>query len=240
MMVSIKGRMMGLGVVQSVSDTTIRWRFWYIFLDFLYEFTFLCMTRSNPENLYAYDPEIDRTFHHLKRAHRKHSFSNNQESNSSDFSSLNFDSFKYSAKNMADRTLKELAAPDVAYQPLCIQYPDVDAPFELKSGLIHLLPKFHGLAGEDPHKHLKEFHIVCSTMRPQGIPEDHIKLKAFPFSLNDGAKDWLYYLHPTSVTSWNDMKRLFLEKFFPASRTTAIRKEICGIRQNSQETLYEY
>ena len=198
------------------------------------------MTRSNPENLYAYDPEIDRTFHHLKRAHRRHSSSNNQESNSSDFSSLNFDSFKYFAKNMADRTLKELAAPDVAYQPLCIQYPDVDAPFELKSGLIHLLPKFHGLAGEDPHKHLKEFHIVCSTMRPQGIPEDHIKLKAFPFSLNDGAKDWLYYLHPTSVTSWNDMKRLFLEKFFPASRTAAIRKEICGIRQNSQETLYEY
>ncbi|KAK7315782.1 hypothetical protein VNO77_34357 [Canavalia gladiata] len=106
--------------------------------------------------------------------------------------------FKYFAKNMADRTLKELVVPDVAYQPLCIQYPDVDAPFELKSRLIHLLPKFLGLVGL----------VVLST--------------------------------PTSVTSWNDMKRLFLEKFFPASRTTTIRKEICGIRQNSQETLYEY
>ncbi|RDY06734.1 putative mitochondrial protein, partial [Mucuna pruriens] len=31
--------------------------------------------------------------------------------------------------------------------------------YELKSGLIHLLPKFHGLAGEDPHKHLKEFPL---------------------------------------------------------------------------------
>ncbi|KAI9124677.1 hypothetical protein K1719_004599 [Acacia pycnantha] len=44
-------------------------------------------------------------------------------------------------------TLKELGAPDVNYQPLCIQYPDLAANFELKSGLIHLLPKFHGLAG---------------------------------------------------------------------------------------------
>ncbi|RDX90737.1 hypothetical protein CR513_27371, partial [Mucuna pruriens] len=60
-----------------------------------------------------------------------------------------------------DRTLKELAAPDVVYQPWCIQYPQLEPAqtYELKSGLIHLLPKFHGLAGEDPHKHLKEFHV---------------------------------------------------------------------------------
>ncbi|RDX77997.1 hypothetical protein CR513_41793, partial [Mucuna pruriens] len=46
--------------------------------------------------------------------------------------------------------------------------------------------------GEDPHKHLKEFHVVCSTMRPQGILEDYIKMKAFPFSLDGATKDWLY------------------------------------------------
>ena len=34
--------------------------------------------------------------------------------------------------------------------------------------------------------------------------------------------------------------RVFLEKFFPASRTTAIRKYILGIRQLSGESLYEY
>ncbi|RDY07194.1 pol, partial [Mucuna pruriens] len=66
-----------------------------------------------------------------------------------------------------DRTLKELATPDVVYQPWCIQYPQLEPAqtYELKSGLIHLLPKFHGLTGEHPHKHLKEFHVVCSTMR---------------------------------------------------------------------------
>ncbi|RDX92450.1 hypothetical protein CR513_25416, partial [Mucuna pruriens] len=36
------------------------------------------------------------------------------------------------------------------------------------------------------------------------------------------------------------MKCMFLEKFFPASRTTTIRKEICGIRQHSRETLHKY
>ncbi|RDX79737.1 hypothetical protein CR513_39810, partial [Mucuna pruriens] len=36
------------------------------------------------------------------------------------------------------------------------------------------------------------------------------------------------------------MKRLFLKKFFPTSKTTTIQKEICGIRQHSGETLHEY
>ncbi|RDY08757.1 hypothetical protein CR513_06987, partial [Mucuna pruriens] len=48
---------------------------------------------------------------------------------------------------------------------------------------------FHGLAGKDPHKHLKEFHVMCSIMRPHRILEDYIKMKAYPFSLDGAAKD---------------------------------------------------
>ncbi|XP_057418698.1 uncharacterized protein LOC130712899 [Lotus japonicus] len=141
---------------------------------------------------------------------------------------------------MAEQTLRQLAAPDVNYNGLCIEYPGTEAPFELKSGLIHLLPKFNGLAGEDPHKHLKEFQVVCSTpSRPEGITEDHIKLRAFPFSLQGAAKDWIYYLEPNSITSWNALKRVFLERYFPASRVSSIRKDICGIRQEN-ESLAEY
>ncbi|RDY06738.1 hypothetical protein CR513_09232, partial [Mucuna pruriens] len=36
------------------------------------------------------------------------------------------------------------------------------------------------------------------------------------------------------------MKRMFLEKLFPSPKITSIRKEICGIRQHSGETLYKY
>ncbi|RDX97046.1 hypothetical protein CR513_20229, partial [Mucuna pruriens] len=131
-------------------------------------------------------------------------------------------------ENNNERTLKELATPDIVYQPWCIQYPRLEPTqtYELKSE-------------EDPQKHLKEFHVVCSTMRPKGILEDYIKMKAFPFSLDRAAKDWLY-LHLVLFNTWGDMKRMFLEKFFPTSRTTTIRKEICGIRQHSEETLHEY
>lgn len=49
-----------------------------------------------------------------------------------------------------DRILMELDAPDIKQQPLCITYLTLEVVFELKSGLIHLLPTFHSFAGEDP------------------------------------------------------------------------------------------
>ena len=83
----------------------------------------------------------------------------------------------------ANPTLKELSTPDINHQSLCIEYPPLDANtnFELKSGFIQLLPTYHGLFGEDPHKHLKEFHIICAIFRPQGVSEDQVKLRVFPF-----------------------------------------------------------
>ncbi|RDY04571.1 hypothetical protein CR513_11715, partial [Mucuna pruriens] len=45
---------------------------------------------------------------------------------------------------------------------------------------------------------------------------------------------------PVLLNTWRDMKCMFLEKFFPASRIATIKKEICGIRKHSEETLYEY
>ena len=106
--------------------------------------------------------------------------------------------------------------------------------------MIHLLPTFHGFAREDPNKHLKEFHIVCSSMKPTSIFEEQVKLRAFLFSLVDSVKEWLYYLPSGTITIWNEMKKLFLEKYFPTSKAANIRKEICCIMQLNWESLYEY
>ena len=73
-----------------------------------------------------------------------------------------------------------------------------------------------------------------------GVTEDQIKLRAFPFFLKDSAKDLLYYLAFGSIKTWNEMKKLFLEKYFPASRAGNIRKEICSVRQHNGESLHEY
>ena len=86
-------------------------------------------------------------------------------------------------------------------QPLCIQLPETGTGFELMLGLIHLLPKFHRLSGEDPKIYLTEFHVFCATIKPDGVTKEQIALRAFLFSLADSAKEWLYYLSSGSVTT---------------------------------------
>ena len=91
-------------------------------------------------------------------------------------------------------TLRELAAPNLETQHMSITYAALDKPLKLNSGFINLLPKFRGLAREDPYHHISEFLIICSAIMPEGILEDQIRLRAFSFSLLGNAKNWLYYM----------------------------------------------
>ena len=59
-----------------------------------------------------------------------------------------------------ERTLREWVAPNVNESPLCITYPGDEVNTELKTSLIHILPRFHGIDSEDPYKHMTEFHMV--------------------------------------------------------------------------------
>ncbi|KAF7801218.1 DNA-directed DNA polymerase [Senna tora] len=101
-----------------------------------------------------------------------------------DFSELFVDD-KPSLINMAEeKTLRELDAPLVQQAPLCINAANPQAPLELKSGLIHLLPKFRGvnnvrreLFGMKQHTHetlfdyWERFKELCASCPQHGIPE---------------------------------------------------------------------
>ena len=181
----------------------------------------MTVTRSSNQGVLQYGLEIERTLRRLRRKVWRTSEEHNLALDSLFANNFDLEEEEVMARN---KTLKEFAASDLNQQPLCITFPTLDATttFELKFGLIHLLPTFHGLASEDPHKHLKELHVVCTSMKPMGVIEDQIKLKVFPFSLKDLAKDWLYYLPSRSIKTWSEMKRLFLEKQFPTSRVANI------------------
>ncbi|KAM1404659.1 hypothetical protein ACFX2I_013122 [Malus domestica] len=199
------------------------------------------MTRSsNPvhEHILDFDDDFEREL----RRKRK-----NPEPSESSASSESVSEFEEEVEDMAadNRTIKELSASGLDNAaPLCIQYPraapDKTAEFELKSSLLHHIPKYHGLSMEDLNKHLKEFEVVCSSMTPVNVDESILKMKAFPFSLLEKAKDWLYELAPGTVTSWESMKRAFLEKFFPTSRVILLRKRISGIQQDEGESFPTY
>ncbi|CAL8089530.1 unnamed protein product [Prunus armeniaca] len=202
------------------------------------------MTRSS-HPVHAHILDFDDNFERTLRRKRKQPELNPSSSSSEPESEAETDFEEEQDMAVDNRTIKELSASglDTAV-PLCIQYPRAAVgktdEFELKSSLLHHIPKYHGLSMEDPNKHLKEFEVVCSSMTPINVDGNILKMKAFPFSLMDKAKDWLYELAPGTVTSWESMKKAFLEKFFPTSRVILLRKKISGIQQGPGESFPGY
>ncbi|CAL9029458.1 unnamed protein product, partial [Prunus brigantina] len=115
------------------------------------------------------------------------------------------------------KPLREFSIPKVTDQPSCIVYPQLTIDrFELKSGMIHLLPTYYGNSTRDPYMHIKQFFEICATIKIQGLDDEQIKMRLFPFSLKDKAKSWLYSLPNASIHTWDELSNKFLQKFFPA------------------------
>ncbi|OMO51715.1 Retrotransposon gag protein [Corchorus capsularis] len=193
-------------------------------------------SRSSGIEDLEFNPEPERTLFQLRmetQSQQQEEESSNSNSQPSSPRSAASTSSEHMADAEAPKTLKELAAPNVNAKRLAIRYLDTTENFQI-------LPKFHGLPGEDPHRHLTDFQIACASTSIQGIPEDQFMLRTFPFTLMDRAKDWLYLLPTGSITSWTSLKKLFLEKFFPAHKASNLRKEICGIKKRPRETMHEY
>jgi len=102
-----------------------------------------------------------------------------------------------------------------------------------------MLPSFLWAHNEDPYKHLDEFLEICTTVKIQNFTDDALKLRLFPFSLKDRAKQWLNSLETNSIRSWNQMQQEFLKKYFSIGRTNQFRHAITSFSQTQGEEFNE-
>ena len=119
--------------------------------------------------------------------------------------------------------------------------PTITNAFELKPALVNMVSnnQFSGHPSEDPHLHLKTFIELCETFKMNGMTEDAIRLRLFPFSLRDKAKLWLYSLDATNINTWDGLTKAFLNKYFPPSKTVQLRNQITCFLQKEHENLHE-
>jgi hypothetical protein len=94
-------------------------------------------------------------------------------------------------QNNRVRTLRDHMNPTRTSVPSCIVFPRDASHFNFKSGIIQLLPTFHGLDLENPYLYLREFEEVCNTYNDLNCSMNTIRLKLFPFPLKAKAKTWL-------------------------------------------------
>ncbi|CAL1412302.1 unnamed protein product [Linum trigynum] len=83
-------------------------------------------------------------------------------------------------------------AEDILYP---ILHPPVAANnFEIKPSLVTMIQQnayFHGLTHESPREHVQRFLELAGSLKINGIPEEALLLKLFPYSLTGKALRWL-------------------------------------------------
>ncbi|KAK5842209.1 hypothetical protein PVK06_004539 [Gossypium arboreum] len=146
-------------------------------------------------------------------------------------------------QNPAPRTMYDYAKPSLTGTKLSIVRPVVAAnTFELKPNTIQMIQQFvqfDGLQDEDPNTHLANFLELCDTFKINGISDDAIRLRLFPFSLRNKAKQWLNSLPRGSITTWEQTTKKFLLKYFSLAKMAKLRNDISCFVQMDLETLYD-
>ena len=121
--------------------------------------------------------------------------------------------------------------------PSCIIPPTEDVA--VGTYLVPLLPTFHGMENENPYTHIRDFEEVCTTFKEGAIDMEMLKLKAFPLTLKDKAKIWLYSLRPRTIWNWAKLQAEFLKKFFNAHKTNNLKRQNYTFAVHDSEKFYQ-
>ena len=106
----------------------------------------------------------------------------------------------------------------------------------MKPEMIRLLPEYQEFDSENTYSYMRDFEVVCSAFLFIGSPLHIICLVLFTFSLKEKAKIWFHSLTPNSISNWEDMQSVFLNKFFPSGRTNALMRAIQNFSKKSGES----
>ena len=99
------------------------------------------------------------------------------------------------------------------------------------------IPKFEGLAGEDPTNHVRSFHMWCSS---NSITDDSIRLRLFQRMLTGEASKWYVDQTASSHTTFATLARAFLSYFqLPPRYDTGIEL-LTSFCQSSANRLFNH
>ena len=101
-----------------------------------------------------------------------------------------------------------------------------------------MLPIFYSKPSEESYRHVDELSLVCEINHLQNVPADTMKMKLFPATLRDRAKDWFLKLGK-EFTSWTEIEEEFLRKYYSEEKTTSVWKAIREFTQGTSETFHE-
>ena len=84
----------------------------------------------------------------------------------------------------------------------CIQLGEAARNYELKNVHFTMFPSFYGIPNEDLLIFIRDFYATVQTFSLQGLTEDQLRMRCFPYSLKDRVKAWLMTFASNSLRTW--------------------------------------
>ena len=104
----------------------------------------------------------------------------------------------------------------------------------MKNIPLSAFPNFHGFSTKDPDDFLFEFDILCRSYDNTTIVQ---KLKLFPATFMGNTLRWFMSLGGENISTWGQMRQIFLNKYQDYCRTRERREELFKMSQKEDETL---
>ncbi|GKB49388.1 hypothetical protein Tco_0900141 [Tanacetum coccineum] len=81
--------------------------------------------------------------------------------------------------------------------------------------------------------------IVGQTKDIYSVSQDAVLLRVSSFTLTGAAKRWVYRLTPGAVNTWDLLKKAFIQRYCPLSKTAKRLEDIHNFKNKSDESLYQ-
>lgn len=126
------------------------------------------------------------------------------------------------------RTIAEYMTPDFSMHNSIYVPPLENLNFHIHPSLLNLVQNnsFSGLPLEDPHVHITRSVRACGMFRQEGVSDEIVRLKLFPFSVIGEASRWLDSQDDNYFHSWGQLHMESMNELFPLTKTIKVRKKV--------------
>jgi hypothetical protein len=88
-----------------------------------------------------------------------------------------------------EHKIAELCTPDIVDLPI-LNLAKIGRPFEIKTSTIRMVQHSPFTGKEDLNLHLQAFIQLCQTFNMDGVTQDQMRARLFPFSLLEKVLQW--------------------------------------------------
>jgi hypothetical protein len=111
-----------------------------------------------------------------------------------------------------ERKIGELCTPDIIDLPI-LNLLEIGRLFEIKTSTIRMVQHSPFTGKEDPNLHLQAFIQLCQTFNMDGVTQDQMRARLFPFFLLGKALKWFHSQPAETVQNWNALMRAFMKEY---------------------------